>query len=72
MRRTRHPKVFRGPMLVREGLDYRIEDGSVVFATKLRKNETYTVFWYPKDPGRYELYDSFGNLKERGVLEFAI
>lgn len=68
MKKGTNPQVFRNHMIMLRGMDYRIIQGKIEFAAKLKKWETYTVYWYPKDPGRYEIYNSLGELTHEGVL----
>lgn len=67
MKRLKHPKVFRNHMLMREGLDYKIVDGRIMWKVRMRKGQTYTVYWFAKSY-EYELYNSEGQLVEEGVL----
>lgn len=55
-------------MLMERGIDYRVIQGKIEFVAKLRKGETYTIYWYPKSY-QFEMYNHLGELLEEGVLK---
>lgn len=68
-RRSSNPMVFRNHTLMQQDLDFIVFGPKIKFQVKLRKGDTYTVYWWPKtDPHRFELYNFRNELIDEGVL----